>query len=309
MKITKVLITGANAGLGKECARQLAELDSIEKIYLGCRSPAKAEAAKTELEELTGCQNKFEIVIIDVCDLESVQKAVESIPAEVGLDGLVLNAGGAGPDPLGESKVEGVCNIVALNLLGHVHLTNLLLASKKLQDGGTVVYSGSEAGRGIPNVVPPPDVDGSVDAFKSICDGSIVNGDADKIYAYVKMMAALWIGCMARSQANNIRFVTMSPGACAGTDIMKYNPLIKRVLLTFMMQVYKMLGKGHTIEVGAKRYVDALMEEEKYKSGVFYASREGLTGAVSDQSEGWDIFTRENYQDAANTTIAGFLSS
>ena len=32
------LVTGANAGLGKECCRQLALLDGIEKVYLGCRN-------------------------------------------------------------------------------------------------------------------------------------------------------------------------------------------------------------------------------------------------------------------------------
>ena len=49
-----VLVTGANAGLGKGCCRQLAAVQGIEKIYLGCRNQAKAEAAKVELESLTG---------------------------------------------------------------------------------------------------------------------------------------------------------------------------------------------------------------------------------------------------------------
>lgn len=35
----RVMITGANAGLGKEFARQLAVYDDdIEKIYLACRN-------------------------------------------------------------------------------------------------------------------------------------------------------------------------------------------------------------------------------------------------------------------------------
>ncbi|KAL3907942.1 MAG: hypothetical protein SGARI_003296, partial [Bacillariaceae sp.] len=124
--LTNVLITGANAGLGKECALQLSQLACVEKIYLGCRSRKKAEAAKKELEGQSGFTSKFDILIIDVCDLKSVEKAVESLPV---IDGLVLNAGGPGIDPLGESSVLGVCNILALNLLGHVYLTNLLLDS------------------------------------------------------------------------------------------------------------------------------------------------------------------------------------
>jgi len=44
-QMKSVLVTGANAGLGKESARQLALLDSIERVYLGCRTIEKAAAA------------------------------------------------------------------------------------------------------------------------------------------------------------------------------------------------------------------------------------------------------------------------
>ena len=55
IKITKtmdnkiIMITGANAGLGKDAARQLALRPGVEKIYLACRSLEKAQAAKAEL--------------------------------------------------------------------------------------------------------------------------------------------------------------------------------------------------------------------------------------------------------------------
>jgi hypothetical protein len=39
----------------------------------------------------------------------------------------------------------------------------------------------------------------------------------------------------------------------------------------------------HTLEVGAKRFVDAI-SDERYKSGVFYASKEGkLSGDMVDE--------------------------
>ena len=45
-----ILITGANVGLGKETARQLATKNETEKIILACRNPKKAEEAKKDLE-------------------------------------------------------------------------------------------------------------------------------------------------------------------------------------------------------------------------------------------------------------------
>ena len=49
-----ILITGANIGLGKETARQLALRKETKKVILFCRNQAKAEAAKKELEAETG---------------------------------------------------------------------------------------------------------------------------------------------------------------------------------------------------------------------------------------------------------------
>ena len=49
-----VLITGANIGLGKETARQLALRAETRRVILLCRNQAKAEAARKDLEEQTG---------------------------------------------------------------------------------------------------------------------------------------------------------------------------------------------------------------------------------------------------------------
>jgi short-subunit dehydrogenase len=71
-----ILITGANAGLGKETARQFALKNETRKVILFCRNRARAEAAKKDLEEQTG-KEIFAIVIGDVTD-EDVPAVVES---------------------------------------------------------------------------------------------------------------------------------------------------------------------------------------------------------------------------------------
>ena len=93
-----ILITGANTGLGKEMARQLALREDFERIYLGCRNPEKAERAKQDLEKVTG-HKIFEVVIIDLEDLASVRAAVAAIGAP--LNALAMNAGGIGGGGLG----------------------------------------------------------------------------------------------------------------------------------------------------------------------------------------------------------------
>ena len=57
-----ILIAGANAGLGKETARQLALRKETKKVILFCRNRERAEAAKKDLEEKTeekDCKNYY----------------------------------------------------------------------------------------------------------------------------------------------------------------------------------------------------------------------------------------------------------
>src|SRR5579859_7983616 len=100
--VKSVLITGANVGIGKECARQFAMQDETEKVYLGCRNAEKAEAAKRDLEATTG-KSIFEIVLMDVSNLDSVRDAVASLNEPI--EALVMNAGGlVGPNAGSKTK-------------------------------------------------------------------------------------------------------------------------------------------------------------------------------------------------------------
>jgi len=88
-----VLITGANAGIGKDVARQLALRPEIARIYLACRNQDRATTAKAELEAATG-RSIFDIILMDVADLGSVRAGLAAINGS--LDALVMNAGGIG---------------------------------------------------------------------------------------------------------------------------------------------------------------------------------------------------------------------
>ena len=109
-----ILITGANAGLGKETARQLALKKETEKVILFCRNQGRAEAAKKDLEEKTG-KKICEIIIGDVTDANSVRKAVEEIKEPI--DAIVLNAGGVIGKTAAKSTPSGMNQLAATNIL------------------------------------------------------------------------------------------------------------------------------------------------------------------------------------------------
>ena len=64
---SRILITGANRGLGFEFARQYAKLDT--RIIATCRSPSKAVA----LQELAKNNSGIVIEKLDVTDLENIE--------------------------------------------------------------------------------------------------------------------------------------------------------------------------------------------------------------------------------------------
>ena len=139
-----ILITGANIGLGKETARQLALKQETKKVILFCRNQAKAEAAKKDLEEKTG-EKIFEIIIGDVTDANSVRKAAEQIKEPV--DAIVLNAGGVIGKTAAKSTPSGMNQLAATNILGHVILVEELIKRDNLRK--TVLSVSAEAVQGV----------------------------------------------------------------------------------------------------------------------------------------------------------------
>ena len=167
-----VLITGANAGIGKEVARQLALRPEIARIYLACRNQDRATTAKAELEAATG-RRIFDIVLMDVADLGSVRAGLAAISGSV--DALVMNAGVIGPHSM-DLTADGVTTVFATNVLGHVVLLEGLLAEDRL--GEVAVFAGSEAVRGVPKLrmKGPSWVSHSADEFATVIDGSYFAG-------------------------------------------------------------------------------------------------------------------------------------
>jgi NAD(P)-dependent dehydrogenase (short-subunit alcohol dehydrogenase family) len=83
------LVTGANRGIGRETARQLAAKGLT--VILSARDEAKGRAAATELSAEGG---DVRPLVLDVSDSQSVDAAVARMSAEPGqLDVLVNNAG------------------------------------------------------------------------------------------------------------------------------------------------------------------------------------------------------------------------
>ena len=114
------LVTGANAGLGYEISKILA--DHGARVLLACRNADKAQAAATTIQE-GNPKGSVEVRQVDLASMGSIDElAGKIIGEESSLDLLINNAGLMAVDE--EKTQDGFEMQLGVNHLGQVHSTN-----------------------------------------------------------------------------------------------------------------------------------------------------------------------------------------
>jgi NAD(P)-dependent dehydrogenase (short-subunit alcohol dehydrogenase family) len=134
----KILITGANKGIGFETAKQLLQLGHF--IYLGCRDKAKGNEAVATLH--AAHLTNVEAVEIDVTDDTSVTRAAEYIAAKTDvLDTLINNAGirGAIPQIPTSVSMDVIKAVFETNLFGTIRTTQAFIGLLRKSEQPVVV--------------------------------------------------------------------------------------------------------------------------------------------------------------------------
>lgn len=141
MKSKRVIITGANSGLGKESAIALAKLGA--EIVLAVRDVNKGQSVKNQILNQTPSA-VIEVAELDLMDLDSVRKfaATQSTkPIDV-----LLNNAGIMAVPFEKTK-DGFESQMGTNHLGHFLLTELLLDAVSKGTNPRIVNVSSSAHR------------------------------------------------------------------------------------------------------------------------------------------------------------------
>lgn len=142
MKGKVVIVTGANAGIGKVAASALAKQGA--KVVMVCRDKARGEEALRDVRAESG--GDVELLLCDFSSQQSIRAFVAGFKAKYDrLDVLLNNAGAI----IGERKltVDGIETTFAVNHLGYFLLTNLLLDLLKKSAPARIVNVSSEAHR------------------------------------------------------------------------------------------------------------------------------------------------------------------
>ena len=127
-----IFITGASSGIGKATAEFLSEKGF--KVYGTGRNPKRAK-------------RPYSLLPMDVCDTESVRKAVEGILAEEGrIDVLINNAGMGITGPLEDTPTEEMKRVFDTNFFGPIEVMKAVLPGMRERKNGLIINITSIAG-------------------------------------------------------------------------------------------------------------------------------------------------------------------
>ncbi len=137
------IITGANSGIGKAAAIQIAQKGC--RVIMACRNLERGEAALADVRAESG-SDAVEVLIVDMSSQTSIRAFVAEFGAKYEtLDVLIHNAAafdiGAKTRHMTEDGIESVWST---NHLGPVYLTDLLLDSLKRAEQGRLITISSK---------------------------------------------------------------------------------------------------------------------------------------------------------------------
>lgn len=246
-----IIVTGANSGIGKVTARELARMGA--QIILACRSAERGNAALEMIKQETG-NDDVHLLLVDL----SSQASIEAFSAEFRdrfdrLDVLVNNAGGYFRER--HETVDGLELTFGLNHMGYFLLTTSLLDLLKASAPARIVNVSSGAHHM-----------GSFDFDDYNREGKYRGFPA---YGQSKLANILFTYELARRlEGTGVTVNALHPGFVA-TNFSKNNGLLAKVAMTLMRPF-------------------ALSEDKGAETSIYLASSpevEGVTGAYFEKKK------------------------
>jgi retinol dehydrogenase-13 len=148
MKGKTVIVTGANTGMGKQTALDLARREA--RVILACRNQQSGEKARSDISRLTG-NDQVVFRHLDLASFSSIRKFAASVLREETHIDVLINNAGVFMMPLRRSQ-DGVEMHLAVNYLGQFLLTQLLLERLKQGPSARVVNVAADIPSWLANV-------------------------------------------------------------------------------------------------------------------------------------------------------------
>lgn len=265
-----IIITGANRGLGKQTALELARMGAT--IYLACRSVEQGTKAQQEITAETGNKNLF-VRALDLADFSSIRKFAEEFMAESGKLDVLINNAGMWTKQRNVTAI-GAEETFAVNVVGHQLLTSLLVPALAAAAPSRIVNVASHYAGGL----DLDDINFERRFYKEVA-----------AYQQTKQANRMLTREWAKElQEKNISVYSMTPGFVPETDLFREQMFGARIVFGIM----KYFG-ARTIKQGADTTVWlASAETITGSNGGFFRDRKEVPcefNNAADEKKLWDI--------------------
>lgn len=296
-----VVITGANTGIGKETARELAKRGG--RIIMGCRDMEKCEASAREIRGKTLNPHVY-ARHIDLASIESIRQFADRVNQEEKRVDVLINNAGVMRCPAGKTK-DGFDMQFGVNHLGHFLLTNLLLDTLKKSAPSRVI-----------NLASLAHIVGEID-FNDL-NWEKKKFETKRAYCQSKLANVLFTRELAkRLEGSGVTVNALHPGVVA-TDLGRHTGLHQSQFSSSVLgPFFSILVKGPELGAQPSVYL-AVAEELTGVTGRYYdvmTEKEPAPQALDDtvSLKLWEESARlvglETEQQQSNTLTAPSLSA
>ncbi|KAM6517287.1 hypothetical protein FSOLCH5_008250 [Fusarium solani] len=252
------IISGANIGLGLQCARMLLEL-KLSHVIIASRSLQRGEAAAESLRKEHPSAS-VEVWQLDMTSYQSIQDFASRCATLSRIDFIILNAGITKQNF--DLAATGHEEVFQVNYLSTVLLATLLLPilKEKAPAGRPGRLTIVSSGLSMHAKFPESKASSIIPAFddKNTFDGA-------ERYNTVKFLLHLWVYKLVEYVSPDDVVVNLvDPGFCKGTNLQRdIHGVAKAVLLGMKSMV------GRPIDAGASTYIDAAVIKGRETHGSF----------------------------------------
>lgn len=267
MTSRSVVITGANAGLGLECARAILAADPSWHIVLAVRDPGRGAAAVDAL----GAPDRCTVLPCDLASLRSIDEFVDALSrADLPpLQALVCNAGLQVVD-VSQVTADGVDMTFGVNHLGHFALVTALLDRLTPPARIVVVSSGTHDPAKFTGMPDPA----YTTAAEVARPGDATAHDGRRRYTTSKLCNMLFAYELDRRLGQGARGITVTafdPGLMPGSGLAReYGPVLKLVW-RYVFQLLRVLPNVNSVATSGRRLA-ALVHDARFEgvTGTYY---------------------------------------
>lgn len=276
-----IIITGANSGIGYECALQLAKMAVNQQIILACRNVQAGNEAIWRIKQQTSHHNLL-CLPLDLASLQSIRDFVTKL-SKLPHPRIVALINNAGLQVVGKTTytTDGFEETFGVNHLGPLYLTLLLLPYLTEKARITFTASGTHDPKQKTGMPAPEFKNARLLAYpEKSADISLSIGQ--KRYTTSKLCNVLTAYELQNRLAHTqIHVNAFDPGLVPGTGLAKNYPPVLKFIADKVFKIMLLFHPNvHTATVSGKRLANlAFGEQYTHAKGKYFEGEKEITSS------------------------------